>query len=91
MTSNGYFVYYLPEEHYIGMTNYLKRRMYQHRKKGKCTEGMEIVACFERSVDAHWSFETGYYLHTLCAFTFLTMLVHSSLKVVGHTNIMLFW
>ena len=57
MTSNGYFVYYLPEEHYIGMTNYLKRRMYQHRKKGKCTEGMEIVACFERSVDAHW-FET---------------------------------
>ena len=53
-TGKGHYVYYLPEEHYVGKTNYLKRRMHQHRKNGKCTEGMEIVACFERSVDAHW-------------------------------------
>lgn len=53
-TTNGHYVYYLPEEHYVGMTNYLKRRMHQHRKNGRCTEGMEIVACFERGVDAHY-------------------------------------
>ncbi len=47
-------VYYLPEEHYIGMTNNIKRRMRMHTVKGKFTEGFEIIASFERSVDAHY-------------------------------------
>ena len=42
--SNKYYMYYLPEEHYIGITNYPKNRKAQHSSKGKITEGMEIVA-----------------------------------------------
>lgn len=46
-------VYYLPEEHYVGITNNLRFRMKAHRQKGKITEGYEVIAKFERSVDAH--------------------------------------
>ncbi len=45
-------VYYLPEEHYIGITHYVPARMSSHRYKGKITEGYEIIASFERHVDA---------------------------------------
>lgn len=47
-------VYYLPEEHYIGITHYLPTRLAMHRKAGKITEGAIIVASFERHVDAAW-------------------------------------
>ena len=47
-------VYYLPEEHYIGITRHIYDRMYCHRKNGKITEGYEILAYFERRVDAHY-------------------------------------
>ena len=51
---DGYFyLYYLPEEHYVGISNYVKGRMYDHSKKGKITEGYEIIAKFKRGVDAH--------------------------------------
>lgn len=45
-------VYYLPEEHYIGITKNLKRRIKAHNHSGKITEGYEVVAYFERYVDA---------------------------------------
>lgn len=50
-------VYYLPEEHYVGMTDCMYSRMRAHGRDGKITEGYEVMATFERSVDAHW-FET---------------------------------
>ena len=51
---DGYtYVYYLPEEHYIGITGDLKERMADHRKT-KITDGMVVVARFERRVDARW-------------------------------------
>ena len=53
--SDGLFsVYYLPEEHYVGITGCVWQRMRDHRNKGKkITEGYEIIAKFERAVDAH--------------------------------------
>ena len=45
-------VYYLPEEHYIGITHYMPTRLAAHRKAGKITEGAIKVASFERHVDA---------------------------------------
>ncbi len=55
-------VYYLPEEHYVGMTSDIYNRMKQHSKKGKITQGFEIV----------WTCKTAAmallmeaYLHTL--------------------------
>ncbi len=52
---DGYRVYYLPEEHYVGMTGkHMGHRLYNHKKKGRITEGCEILAIFERAVDALW-------------------------------------
>lgn len=54
-TKDGYYsVYYIPEEHYIGVSNQVKKRMWNHSSKGLITEGWEIIARFERLVDAHW-------------------------------------
>ena len=38
-----YNVYYLPEHHYVGMSNRINARLSQHRKQGRITEGYEIV------------------------------------------------
>jgi hypothetical protein len=55
---DGYFyVYYLPEEHYVGMTNQVNRRIRYHNSNGKITDNYEILARFKRQVDAHL-FET---------------------------------
>ena len=48
-----YTVYYLPEHHYVGMTNYLKRRMREHKKKGKIIEGYEVVGRYKTAIQAH--------------------------------------
>ena len=50
-------VYYIPEEHYVGISVYPKGRMCDHSKNGRITDNWEIIASFERGVDAHW-FET---------------------------------
>ena len=43
-----YYMYYLPEEHYIGITNYVSRRISVHKYKGKrITEGYEVVAVYD--------------------------------------------
>ena len=38
-----YYIYYIPEEHYIGISNKPQQRMYSH-KKTKIIDGWEIVA-----------------------------------------------
>jgi hypothetical protein len=52
---DGYYtVYYLPEHHYVGMTNALRNRLREHRSRNKrITEGYEIIGVYERAVDAH--------------------------------------
>jgi hypothetical protein len=55
-------VYYLPEEHYVGMTLNVRHRMSSHKSAGRLIQGYEVLAWFERSVDAHL-FETQ--LHVL--------------------------
>ncbi len=51
---DGYFsVYYLPEEHYVGMTNSLQKRLGVHKRSGRTTEGFEVVGKFKRAIDAH--------------------------------------
>jgi hypothetical protein len=51
--TGGFAVYYLPEHHYIGMTNSLYRRMEQHRKHGRITEGYEVVGTYSTAIEAH--------------------------------------
>lgn len=48
-----YTVYYLPEEHYVGMTKDLLYRMRDHRKNGKIVEGYEVVGRFKSAKQAH--------------------------------------
>ncbi len=45
-------LYYLPEEHYVGLTTDMSQRMPRHRRDGKITEGYEVIAKFERALDA---------------------------------------
>ena len=51
--TNGYAVYYLPEEHYVGLTNNIRSRMNDHKKRGKCVDGYEILCVCESPIDAH--------------------------------------
>ena len=46
-------VYYLPEEHYVGITNHISHRMGAHTTSNYITDGYEILGAFERAVDAH--------------------------------------
>ena len=58
----GYVVYYIPEHHYVGMTNNISKRINDHRKNGKITDGYEIVGSYKTAIEAHYV-ET--YLHLL--------------------------
>jgi len=49
-----YSVYYLPNEHYIGMTNNLKARIQDHKNKnGRDVTDYKIVGQFDSAVKAH--------------------------------------
>ena len=48
------YLYYIPEHHYVGITNNVTKRMIAHRADNKITEGYEVLAKFERRVDAHY-------------------------------------
>ena len=50
---NGYAIYYLPEEHYIGFTGNLKARIRSHKSKGRITQGFEIVGVYNCPIFAH--------------------------------------
>ena len=58
---NGYAVYYLPEEHYVGVSVNVRYRINKHRHLGRVVDGWEVIAVFERGVDAHW-FETLFHM-----------------------------
>jgi hypothetical protein len=60
-------VYYIPEHHYVGMTNSIKYRMQEHKTKGKIVDGYEVIGTYERAVDAHLVETT---LHTMGYFGF---------------------
>jgi hypothetical protein len=48
-------LYYLPEDHYAGITDCKNffRRMYQHRRDGHFTNGVEIISFYKERVFAH--------------------------------------
>jgi len=52
MIDDFYSVYYLPEEHYIGITNQPKLRFQQHRRAGKIINGYEIIGIYDNIFDA---------------------------------------
>ncbi len=45
-------VYYLPEEHYVGMTGWLTDRIKTHRLRGKNVEGWKLMASFPTNIEA---------------------------------------
>jgi hypothetical protein len=49
----GYALYYLPEEHYIGFTNNLKSRLRSHRGRGRITEGYEVIGVYKCPIYTH--------------------------------------
>ena len=57
-----YTLYYLPEHHYIGVTNQPKTRARSHRASGRVTKGFEVVAIFETKREA---LDAEFYLHNI--------------------------
>jgi len=57
-----YYVYYLPEEHYVGFTYNITERMYEHRNRGKITEGYEIYGGYKHPAAA-LMLEAYFHLH----------------------------
>ena len=55
-------LYYLPEHHYIGITNQPRTRIRGHRAKGRITEDFEVVAIFETKREA---LDAEFYLHNI--------------------------
>tara|TARA_R110000744_G_C18935989_1_gene513741 strand:+ start:124 stop:516 length:393 start_codon:yes stop_codon:yes gene_type:complete len=53
LKDNFYTLYYLPEEHYIGVTCRPEMRMKQHRGEfSRITEGYEVVSTFNTKKEA---------------------------------------
>jgi hypothetical protein len=50
---NGFALYYLPEEHYVGFTNHLKARLRRHKCQGKITEGYEVIGVYSCPIYTH--------------------------------------
>ena len=51
---NGtHYLYYIPEEHYVGITNQVLTRMSKHRFYNKITDGFEIICEFKSQKQAH--------------------------------------
>ena len=49
----GYSVYYIPEEHYVGMSKNVYGRINKHRHLGKIVDGYEVLQSFENPIAAH--------------------------------------
>jgi hypothetical protein len=52
-TYPGYSVYYIPEEHYVGMSKNVEIRIQKHSALGKITDGWEVIQSFENPIRAH--------------------------------------
>lgn len=50
---NGYALYYLPEEHYVGFTNNVKSRLRSHKQKGRIIDGFEIIGVYSCPIYTH--------------------------------------
>jgi arginyl-tRNA--protein-N-Asp/Glu arginylyltransferase len=48
-----YYVYYLPQHHYIGMTKNLKARLSLHYNSNKIVDDFEIVGEYDTAIEAH--------------------------------------
>jgi len=57
-----YYVYYLPEEHYVGFTYNIKQRMYEHKNQGKITDGYEVYGGYKHPAAA-LMVEAYFHLH----------------------------
>lgn len=57
-----YTVYYLREEHYIGITNQPIRRMHKHKSDGRHILDYEAVATFKNKKEA---LNAEYYMHSI--------------------------
>lgn len=57
----GYALYYIPEEHYIGITNNVYTRMNKHKHLGKIIDGWEVIQCYDNPIEAHFH-ETLFHL-----------------------------
>ena len=47
-----YVVYYLPKEHYCGVTNNPERRMTVHKSYGNDPEGWRVLSCHDTLLEA---------------------------------------
>ena len=48
-----FVVYYIPDAHYCGVTNYPSQRMASHRTKNKFnTDGWRVLACADTKLEA---------------------------------------
>ena len=47
-----YVVYYIPDEHYCGITNNPKKRMIVHKSKGMNVEGWRVLSCHDTLIEA---------------------------------------
>ena len=52
MKDGLYTLYYLREEHYIGITDSVKRRMRVHKSLGKYTKDIEVICKFKTKREA---------------------------------------
>ena len=50
--AEGWKVYYLPEEHYCGITRRLSHRMGYHRTQGHIPDNYRVLACYETKAEA---------------------------------------
>ena len=57
-----YTLYYLPEEHYIGITTSMHNRMHVHKSQGNHSADVEIVAKFDNKREA---LNTERYMHNI--------------------------
>ena len=45
MKTGYYYVYYLPNENYCGITDYLEKRITTHKKNGKNVDNYRLLYC----------------------------------------------
>ena len=57
-----YTLYYLPEEHYIGITTNMYNRLKRHKSQGNHTTDVEVVAKFDNKKEA---LSTERYMHNI--------------------------
>ena len=51
-TKKYYWVYYLPEEHYVGITSNVKERMLAHKHNNKCVDDYELCGKYRHPAQA---------------------------------------